>query len=205
VDPNEECDVGDLLEDKGCSQHCRIMPRAPPPPAIVPDTPPSWNNTNDNYCSPNSDGVVCQNCADTCPTGDRGGTDGDNCMLPRVLGGALLASDMCTRTGLNNECGRIFRRNLNVRYTASHGSVSFTKVGTVHIMLRRSARVTVSIRMTCPWLLWSTPSVSSGRRIPAMLAVLREEQARNNLPATDPDASCRTQQTVPTIPISKSG
>jgi cysteine-rich repeat protein len=158
VDPNEECDVGDLLEDKGCSRLCRILP--PPPPSVVVDTPASYNNTGDGYCSPNSDGVVCQNCADTCQTGDKGGTDGDQCQLPSSMGGSISEDDVCSLPGQGLGRKVLVTRDVSVRYTARNGTTSFTKIGTLYLLMRRAGRISATMRMTCPWLLWSTPSVS---------------------------------------------
>ncbi|KAG2453051.1 hypothetical protein HYH02_002386 [Chlamydomonas schloesseri] len=153
LDPDEDCDDGNVLEGDGCSSTCRFQDF--PPPSIKPSPPPAPPRNSDavDYCV-RSGSPQCANCAGKCVTVDNFANDGSTCKLPVYLGGALPNSEACL-----NDKNFVAFKTQNV-YDSADPTLT---LGTATFFRTRDGMMHMTVQMDCPYFIWSSGSSSGGK------------------------------------------
>ncbi|KAG2437447.1 hypothetical protein HXX76_006097 [Chlamydomonas incerta] len=146
LDPDEDCDDGNVLDGDGCSSKCKFQDF--PPPSIKPSPPPAPPRNTDaiDYCV-RSGSPQCANCAGKCVTVDNFANDGTICKLPVYLGGAVPNSEVCM-----NDKNFVAFKTLSV-YSSADPTVV---VGSATMFRTRDGILHTTVQMDCPFFIWSS-------------------------------------------------
>ncbi len=98
---------------------------------------------------------ACSGCAHTLPT-----VLPQVCHLPGVKGGLVDKADQCEDpNNANGHQPMLYTTSVWVTQNSS-GKVTYVEAGKATLFFRHSGRVTLTVQMKCPWMIWSTPTSS---------------------------------------------
>ncbi|KAL6764333.1 hypothetical protein V8C86DRAFT_3209110 [Haematococcus lacustris] len=149
---------GNAIDDDGNGLADKADPvcwRPPPPPSPVLNTL--------SYCTGQSG--VCQNCQGNCSSADSGGTDSAICQLPASLQGHLPSSQVCSDPNFPPASAPMIYSTpvlAGVSPTAAGGAIVYTAIGTATVFFLEPRLLKVTVVMSCPWMIWSSPTDANG-------------------------------------------